>query len=916
MKSVLWTKRAWGKPLSCLLMGLFAWLATAGHCFGNQEKVAADPSDAVIGEAVDRVIPSEDRDLFVVLKNGLTVLIRQSGASEVVSCRVLVKTGSAFEGEDVGAGLSHYLEHVVSGGTTASLTESRIKERLRSVGGATNAYTSYDETVYFIDTTTDHYKEAVQLLLSYVTECAFEESEYERERNVILQEFQMGDNDPGRQLWHSFMATAYRRHPVRSPVIGHRSRFLEIDREKLMSYYNRRYVPENMVLVIVGNVDKRTALGTVTDLVKTVRRGGNPQPLLPAEPRQLSLRKVETTSPMARLTKALVGFRTVRLTDPDLYALDVLAVIMGDGRTARLYRRLKDETSLVLSIDASSWTPTFVEGQFLVSMSLTQDNLEAALDGVLAELSNVKDHGVDPAALDRAKAKVVADHIFGSESVRSQAARLASDWVATGDPYFSDTYVAGIEAVTPQDVQRVAQKYLVREAMTLSVVKPVSETSREKAVTETAQPARRTIHKHVLPNGLTLLAKQMNHVPIVSFKFMARGGLRFEPADKPGLSRFMAGLLTKGTQSRDKQDIARAIEDVGGSISAGSGHNTVSVSVSVLKKDFDLGLHILSDVVTRSSFPEAEIEKQRRDTLLAIQRLDEEWTTEVTRLFKRHYYRSHPYRHDLLGNAEAVSAFTRQDVMGFYQSVMMPNNAVLAVFGDISAEAVVEQVEKAFQGFEPGVLEQPIIEAETDNIEEDKRFVVTNEKTSAGIFMGYNGLPLSHPDRPVVDVIDAVISGVVYPGGWLHEALRGGDNSLVYYVHAYPAFGLDGAYFGIITQTTMDNFDQVVDIVNGRMDKLREVPVDEKTLREAKDICIAMHEMGLETISAQASSVAVNEVLGLGHDYDRRYPELIEKVTSEDVLRVAKVLFAHHLLVATKPEASRAEGAEQPALDP
>lgn len=915
MNAVFWTKRGWGKPLWCLLMVLFAWPATADHCFGK-EKVAAEPSDAVIEEGVDRVIPSEDRDLFVVLKNGLTVLIRQSGASEVVSCRVLVKTGSAFEGENVGAGLSHYLEHVVSGGTTASLTESRIKERLRSVGGATNAYTSYDETVYFIDTTTDHYKEAVQLLLSYVTECAFEESEYERERNVILQEFQMGDNDPGRQLWHSFMATAYRRNPVRSPVIGHRSRFLEIDREKLMSYYNRRYVPENMVLVIVGNVEKRTALKTVTDLVKTIRRRGDPQPLLPAEPPQLSLRKVETTSPTARLTKALVGFRTVRLTDPDLYALDVLAVIMGDGRTARLYRRLKDETSLVLSIDASSWTPTFVEGQFLVSMSLAQDNLEAALDGVLAELSDVKDHRVDPAALNRAKAKVVADHIFGSEAVRSQAARLASDWVATGDPYFSDTYVAGIEAVTPQDVQRAAQKYLVREAMTLSVVKPVSETSREKAVTETAQPDRRTIHKHILPNGLTLLAKEMNHVPIVSFKLMARGGLRFEPADKPGLSRFMAGLLTKGTQSRDKQDIARAIEDVGGSIGAGSGHNTVSVSVSVLKKDFDLGLNILSDVVTRSSFPEAEIEKQRRDTLLAIQRLDEEWTTEVTRLFKRHYYRNHPYRRDLLGSVEAVSVFTRQDVMGFYQSVMMPNNAVLAVFGDISAEAVVEQVEKAFQGFEPGVLEQPIIEAETDNIEEDKRFVVTNEKTSAGIFMGYNGLPLNHPDRPVVDVIDAVISGVVYPGGWLHEALRGGDNSLVYYVHAYPAFGLDGAYFGVITQTTMDNFDQVVDIVDGRMDKLREVPVDEKTLREAKDICIAMHEMGLETISAQASSVAVNEVLGLGHDYDGRYPELIEKVTSDDVLRVAKVLFAHHLLVATKPEASRAEDAEQPALDP
>ena len=904
MKGALRMKSAGRRHFLFLAVLLCSLSLAGGHCLAKtDDEVSGSPGpDILSGEAIDWILPSKARDLFVVLENGLTVLIRESRASDVVSCRVLVRTGSALEGEDIGAGLSHYLEHVVCGGTTASFTEEQIEERLRSIGGAANAYTSYDETVYFIDTTTAHYPEALRLLLSYVTECRFHEGEYAREKNVILQEFQLGENDPGRQLWLSFAETAYRRHPVRYPVIGQRARFLKIDREKLMSYYAERYVPQNMVLVVAGNVEKQEVLRSVIDLVGAVPQGANPYTLLPEEPRQLSSRKVEKSLPMARLTKALLGFRTIRLTDPDLYALDLLAVIMGDGRTSRLYRKLRDEQALVLSIDASSWTPYFAEGQFLVSMSLSHENLDAAVNEVMKEIARAKEDRVDEVALDRAKAKVVADHIFASESVQTQAARLASDWVATGDPYFSEKYVAGIKGVTQEDVRRVAQKYLVEDAMTLSVVKPPS-TPRKDNAGESTRRVQGTINREILPNGLTLLVKEMNHVPIVSFKFMVRGGLRFEPEDKPGLSRFMAGLLTKGTKRRDKHDIARAIEDVGGSIHSSSGHNTVSVSVSILKEDFNVGLDILSDVVGHSRFPDEEIEKQRRDTLLAIKRLDERWTTELARLFKRHYYREHPYRHDLLGSTEAVSTFTREDIIAFYQTVMMPNNGVLAVFGDVTAEEVIRQVNKAFEDFEPGVVEPPIIEPETDNIEEDERFVVVNEKTSAGILMGYNGLPLNHPDRPVVDVMDAVVSGIVYPGGWLHEALRGGDKSLVYYIHAYPAFGLDGAYFGIMTQTTTDNFEEVVDIINGQMKRLQEKSVDAETLRQAKDICIAMHEMGLETIAAQASSVAANEILGLGYDYDERYPGLIENVSADDVRRVARTLFAHHLLVATTPKA-------------
>ncbi|NVM57289.1 MAG: insulinase family protein [Desulfobacterales bacterium] len=697
------------------------------------------------------------------------------------------------------------------------------------------------------------------------------------------------------------MKTAYRNHPVRYPISGEKEIFAKMDKKDLIAHYRRWHTAENMVIAVAGDVDKEEVLETVLSLAGSLTRGGNPPCVLPAEPPQLAPRRVEKAMPTARLTKALLGFRSIPLTDPDLYALDVLAVILGDGRTSRLYRTVRDQKGLVLSISAWSWTPPFAEGQFSISMDLAYENLSQALDAVWQELSDVKANLVSEQSLRRAKNKVVAAHIFSQEPVQSKASRLASDWVSTGNPYFSEAYVSKIQQVTLEDMRRAAQKYFKEDRMTLAVVKPLSGAS-EGGESQPVEASGSGIEKRVLPNQMTLLLQRNTAAPIVFFKFLVKGGLRFGPMDKPGLSRFMASLLTRGTAKRSKLEIAETLEDLGGSIEASSGHNVVSLSVLVLKDHFDIALDLLADVVLHPGFPEGEIEKQRRDTLMAIQRLDEQWTTEITRLFKRHYYRKHPYRNDVIGTAEAVESFSAKDIRRFYESIMMPNNAVLAIFGDIHPDTVSSKVQKAFEDFESGILEQPIIEVETHNIEDDETFETFNEKTSAAILVGYNALTLADEDCPVVNVLDAIISGIGYPGGWLHDALRGGEKSLVYYVHAFPAFGIDGGYFGIMTQTTPDNYEEVLKIVLEQMALIRQKEVDATTLKRAKNVCITMHEIGLETIAAQASSAALNEILGLGYDYDIRYPALIEKVGAADVLLVAGKLFSHYLIVATKPE--------------
>ncbi|MGD8380708.1 MAG: pitrilysin family protein [Syntrophobacterales bacterium] len=849
---------------------------------------------------VSNVLPSKPGDTFVQLRNGMTVLIRENHTSRVVSTQILVKTGSIYEDKYFFGGLSHYLEHVVSGGSTRSFTEAEAQRTLKSLGGASNAYTSYDQTAYFINTTGEHYREALKLLFSYVSESLLDPAEVVREKAVIQQEFKLGETNPRRQLWQLFARTAYLKHPIRHPVIGYEDVFVTISRDDLLDYYRKRYTPQNMVVTIVGDVQAAEALKAVLELSNKMMRTFNPPVVIEKEPIQTTARWAERFFPPARLTTMMIGFHTVPLNHPDLYPLDLMAIILGQGRSSRLYLDLKDKKGLVLSVSASSWTPSYAPGLFSFSFSLDRDKVEPTLAATWEEVARIKKNLVKKNELEKAKRQVIADFTFSKQSASGMASSLASSFAATGNPYFDSLYVERIKGVSREDIRRVAQTYLRRQASTVAILSPPR--SQTKEAEEELRGTAGKIRKVTLDNGLTVLMKRNPAVPIVNFQVFGLGGQRFEPENLRGIGSFTMELVTKGTQSRSKREIAETIEKLGGSLDAGSGRNTYYASLDVLKDDAEIGLELLADVLQNPRFSEEEIEKQRKDTLLAIRRLDESWQNEVARVFRQHYYGQHPYGNDIIGTKETIRGVSRGDIMNFFQQTVMPNNAVLAVFGDIDPEAMAEKVKSAFGKWRPGKVVAPVIPKAVALLTATEQVRKKTEKVSAAIYLGTNGMTVKDPERSTLDVIDAVLSGISYPSGWLQEALRGGDRSLVYVVHAFPSSGIDGGHFGIITQTTMANYEKVVAIILEKLEKIKQKPLEPEELAAAKDMIITMHEMSLETNGAQARSAAVNEVLGLGYDWDARYPELVEQVSAEDVFTVARRLFQHHLLVSTIPE--------------
>lgn len=878
--------------------------ASPGHGYRTPALDALTPQER---RQIRQVVPSLPSDIWVTLQNGFTIILREMPHAPLVSSQIFIKTGSIWEGKDLSGGLTHFLEHIVSGGATRKRTEEQNRDLLRKLGGATNAYTSYDRTVYYIDTTPDKLDLALDLLLSFALESALDPKEVEREKKVIEREILMRENDPEAQLWKLFSETAYLEHPVRYPVIGYLQRFQQVTRDDLVAYYRSRYVPSNMILAVAGDLD---AVKTLKQILSLVRE----RPLFPAqpvyvpdEPPQVTPRRVDAVSPLVRVTRIEVGFPGVRLTDSDLYALDVLAMILGDGRTSRLHQTLKERDQLALSVSASNWTPHFVRGQFIVSISLPEENVERALDKMWLEIQRIQDQGPLPEELLRARKKIRANHVYDQQSPAGIAGVLAESIQSTGNAYFDRIYTERIQAVTAEQVRTASRAYLTRDRVTLAILRPESAPEK-KAQKKTPHPEHEeasAIQMLKLKNGLRVLVQTDSTLPMVAIRLHGEGGARYDPTGYAGLSRFTASMLTRGANSMSSSEFARQLEDMGAVLFSGSGPNNYFIQAQGLKPDLQRLLNLVAAALTQPSFSEEEIQKVKQDTLLAIDRQDEDWMHELDLVFRQSQFKEHPFRYDILGTKESVSSFTRKDIEEFHRLITKPNHMVLAILGDAELREVLPLVEIAFGKLEPGELPRLAAHSEEFTIPETRAIRKPNEKTASGIMMVYEGLPLKDPRKPLLDVIDALVSGSGYPGGWLFESLRGGTQSLVYVVHGYPSYYQQGGFFRIVAQAAPKDAERIKSTIRNQINRLARGEFTEGELREAKDVCITTHRISLDSMAARADAAARDEVNGLGFQYGRDYPGLVQMVTKQAVVTLSKKLFAADVVIETAPEEAR-----------
>src|SRR5215467_9504715 len=437
------------------------------------------------------------------LPNGLTVIVQEDHSAPVASVQAWCATGSIEEDQHLGAGLSHILEHMLFKGTKTQ-SANQIAQSIQNVGGYINAYTSFYRTVFWIDVPKDGVSTALEVLSDAMMNSTLPSEEYKKEQEVIRREFAMGMDDPDRMASLLLFGTAYQRHPYRFPVIGEMEIYNQLTQDQVMQYYKTRYVPNNLTFVVVGDVDAEKVRQQLTDLFKPYPEKSLQPVFIPAEPPQLGRREVhqEFATELSHLSMA---WHIPELTNPDVPALDLLSTILGDGRSSRLYRRVREEAGLAFSISAFSYTPGD-PGLFGIDATVDPKKREAAEQLALRIVDEVKQAGVTGEELVKAK-KITLSHHFGAlTTMRGQASDIGSNWLLTRDLNFSRHYLDAVQKVTLDDVKRVAKTYLTENNLTVISLNPKGSLGAQAEGAKAV--AAGEIQQFDLSNGLRLLVRE------------------------------------------------------------------------------------------------------------------------------------------------------------------------------------------------------------------------------------------------------------------------------------------------------------------------------------------------------------------------------------------------------------------------
>ncbi len=404
------------------------------------------------------------------LENGLKILLLEEHKAPVVTVHVWYRVGSRNE-QPGATGLSHFLEHMMFKGTS-KVGPGQFSKTVQKNGGRDNAFTSDDYTGYFETFASDRFELALELEADRMRGLLLDPKEVESEKKVVMEERRLRtDDDPVSALRESMDAVAFLEHPYRQPVIGWMSDIEALTREDLVRHYNAYYVPNNAVLIVVGDFRSDELLPKLRRVFGAIPRGPEPPRVRAVESAQRGERRL-VLKKEAELPFVFMGYHVPDLKHPDNFALELLAYILSGGKSARIYKSLVYEKQLALyaggGYERESVDPNLFPLYASVMPGKTAEEVERAL---AAEIERVKNEPVPDQELEKAKNQVEAGFLLGQDSVFNLARQLAEYEIVAGWRTWED-YLPGIRAVKAEDLQRVARAYLTADNRTVAVLIP------------------------------------------------------------------------------------------------------------------------------------------------------------------------------------------------------------------------------------------------------------------------------------------------------------------------------------------------------------------------------------------------------------------------------------------------------------
>lgn len=825
------------------------------------------------------------------LANGLKVYAMPDPNTANVSVQVWYDVGS--KDDPAGrSGFAHLFEHIMFK-ATKNMPPETLDRLTEDVGGFNNASTYDDFTNYYQVVPANHLERLLWAEAERMGSLVVDEAIFKSERDVVKEEYRQRIlASPYGKLFGLYLAQAnFAVHPYGRPGIGSIENLDAATVADVRAFHAQYYRPDNAILVVAGNFDQAQFDKWVDQYFGPLATPKRPIPRVTAvEPARTAPKEYTVYEPNTPLPAISISYPQPNSLNPDLAALTVLDAIMSKGESSRLYQSMVYTQQIAAEV-FTNLEATRDPGAYTLAAILSDG--KSADDGVkslMAEIAKMRDTAVTAAELDEAKNELVSTTLEGRETAFGKANELANAAIRFRDAKYADKLLADIQAVTAADVQRVAKtilddnkrvtiKYLSAEtkpkdakadtiataptvqAQTLNV--PANEVTvfalapeaeRVKAPAPQAPVATKlpTPSDTKLANGLRVVVASKRDVPIVSAELVVRSGTSNDPETLGGLASLTADVMTKGTKTRSATDIARQIEALGAELSSGAGADHSEVALQTRADRVGEAMAIMADVARNPAFAAEEVERQRQQTLDGLQVSLRQPGTVARLAMTRVLFGLGPY--GSVASPKSVAAIKPENLSTFHATNWRPDNAVLVISGDLTAEDGAKLAEKYF-----GDWKQPANPAGTDpkaelGVQSPRAIVVDLPKSGqAAVSFGMIGVP-----RTADDYFPALVANSVLGGGYsarLNQEIRI-KRGLSYGVSSgFTARETPGPIIAL-AQTKNESAVQVVDLMNQEFAKIigTEVPAAELGARQAN--LIGSFGRDVETASGLAGQLA------------------------------------------------------------
>lgn len=856
----------------------------------------------------------------IQLENGLKVLLLQSQKAPVVSIQMWVKTGSADEKKNE-EGLSHFIEHLVFKGTR-KFKMGEIAKSVESSGGEINAYTSFDQTVFYVTISKNFTDVGLEVISEMMGFPSFESSEIDAEREVVLEEIKMGQDSPERKAGQGLFQTLYKKHPYGRPVIGYPGVIKKVSPKKIRDYFQKRYVPKNMFLVVSGDFEYK-------EMEQKVRRNFEDFKKFKLEKRVRSKEPPQTKSRLSvksenfEKTFLYLAWPAPSVKHKDVPALDVLGMVFGQGDSSRLARALRLDEALVQGVGSSAFTPQD-PGFFAISMTLNSDNLSRSLDKVIEELKGILMEPPTADELGRAITNLTSEQIYSLDTVDGLARKAGSFEFYTGDHNYYKTYTKQIADLQPGDILRVARKYLTPSTLNVFIQGKGDQNKFEKAAKDfknifnkayfeaneyklissldrsrqknlaleklrkikfrDSKVQRTKIERIDLSNGVRLLGLIQRETPTCSLRFGYLGGSRLDPKGSSGSTELLSRIWTSGTKRRAEFEINEMVESMAAGISAFGGRNTQGLSLDFLNPFSEDMLQLGVEILTEPAFLSEHFEREKSVQIHQIKMRLDQPSSVCSLQFAKAIFGNHPYARDSLGTLEDLESLSVQTLREMHKKTCTTRGLVVSAVGDLDIHRLGKTLEKIKM---PGQVDL-IPEFSMSDLKENLVIKHKMKKEQNHILFGYKGLELHDSRRHAINLMASILSG---QGGRLFVELRD-KNSLAYSVAPTHMEGLGGGYFAAYIACTPDKTSKAIQMIQGEFIKLMENKVSEEELTRAQRYLVGRHDIDLQRKSSLSMGLLLDTLYGLNPEENLNIAEKYFSVTAEDIRNLAQDLFS------------------------